>query len=167
MRSGRLWSAFGRKIKFIRFTLAKHTILTVKVTLETVMQATSGRLGSILGRTWASSHHLSNAVVLEVRLGTFQNRPRSRLGAFLGRLKNLLRSSWELLGAPPPLGTASWMPGEGVGGGGTPPRRGRRGFSRTSYLDHSRPKGLVGLCTHEHTPACLHASAPVGTLTNV
>ena len=99
-------------MEIVTFTGAKQTILTVKVTLETVMQAIWGLSGSILGLTWASSDHLSNAVVLKMRVGTLKNRPRSRLGAFLGRLKNLLRGSWELLEAATPLGTASWMPGE-------------------------------------------------------
>ena len=49
------------------------------------------------------------------------------------------------MGAPTPRETRRPGPGEGVGGGVNPSPKGKKGVGRGISLNHSRPKGLVGL----------------------
>ena len=52
----------------------------------------------------------------------------SHLGGYLGLSEALLEPSWAILDAPTRRGPSRPGPGEGVGGGVNPPRRGRRGL---------------------------------------
>ena len=61
-------------------------------------------------------------------------------------LEALLEPHWAILDIPTPPGPpVQSVRGAGLGERWATPRRNRRGLGRGSALNHSRPKGLVGL----------------------
>ena len=69
----------------------------------------------------------------------------SHLGGHLGLSEASLAQSWAILDALTTLGAVHPGPGEVVGGGVNPSPKGKKGVGQGISLNHSRPKGLVGL----------------------
>ena len=74
----------------------------------------------------------------------------SDLRGHLGLSEALLEPSWAILDASATCETRRPGPGEGVGGGVNPSSKGKKGIGKGISLNHSRPRGLVGVraCTY-------------------